>query len=54
MNGEHSCKILSINSKRLVKNLPKNGRGLLFLVHPVHVLCCNLDVLIEGGVPSEL
>jgi len=53
MNKEHSCKISWKNSKWLLKNLQKNGRGLLFFDAPcrdskdftmktfVHVVSCS-------------
>jgi len=42
MNREYNCKVSSKNSKRLLKNLQKYNRGLLFLPHPV-----------EGGGQAE-
>jgi len=35
MNREHSCKISSKNSKRLLKNLQKIAGDYFFLAHPV-------------------
>ena len=36
MDREHSCKISSKNSKRLLKNMQKMAGDYFFLMHPVY------------------